>query len=84
MAKDAQHEVEAEFDKRYTLPAILSTPSSSVSEGHLLKLGFLNGEIIIVKARSEGDWNDLLRCLGPVRYNFRRNAGKLLMASGCT
>lgn len=66
MAKDAQHEVEAEFDKRYTLPAILSTPSSSVSEGHLLKLGFLNGEIIVVKARSEGDWHDLLGCLGPV------------------
>ena len=65
--KDGQHEAENDYLKRYTLPAALCTPSSNPAEGHLLKLCFLSGDIIIVKAKNEADWNDLLRCLGPVR-----------------
>lgn len=50
--------------KKYTLPAAVSSPSTA--EGFHLKLGFLSGEIIIVKAANEADWNDLIHCLGPV------------------
>lgn len=77
VAKDGEYKVEDTCLKRYTLPALLSSPSYQASEGNLLKLGFLNGEIIIVKAKTETDWGDLMRCLGPVSFPVTFEARKL-------
>lgn len=66
VARDGSSEYGEDYLKSYALPAIISTVIDSTVDGRALKLGFLSGDILLVKARNEGDWLTLNRCLGPV------------------
>lgn len=64
--KDGQRDMDTDFIKSYDLPAILSTVVGSLVEDRTLKLGFLTGDLLLIKAINEEDWLDLFNCLGPV------------------
>lgn len=66
-AQDGSRESGEVCLKSYTLPAIVSAIVDSTRSPRTLKLGFLSGDLLLVRASSEKDWSHILRCLGPVR-----------------